>query len=233
MSKLIDLTGKRFGRLKVIEKCGVAKSGHALWLCECDCGNHHKITSNQLHSGSKSCGCLQRERASEAAKQRTGQPCSKRFAIGHEHYRLHQCYKDMLNRCYNINNKNYKNYGSRDIKVCDEWSHDFYAFRDWALENGYADNLTLDRIDVNGNYEPYNCRWVTVKVQNNNRSNNRIVSYKGETMTLHELSEKYDVAYKTLWARVNSGWSVSDAVETPIRRAVDGHYITPLSTRSF
>lgn len=233
MSKFIDLTGQRFGRLTVIEKCGVATSGHALWKCKCDCGNHHITTSNQLRGGSKSCGCLQRERASEAAKQRTGQNCSKKYAIGQEHYRLHQCYKDMLNRCYNKNNRSFARYGGRGIGVYVDWFNDFYAFRDWALDNGYANNLTLDRIDVNGNYVPDNCRWVTVKVQNNNRSNNRIVNYKGETMTLHELSEKHDIAYKTLWQRVNSGWSIAAAVETPVRRSVNGHYVTPVSARSF
>lgn len=231
MGKLIDLTGQRFGRLTVIERCGVATSGHALWECVCDCGNHHTTTSNQLHSGTKSCGCLQRERASEAAKQRAGQPTIKKYAIGHEHYRLHQCYKDMLNRCYNTNNKSYKNYGNRGIAVCDEWLNDFYSFKDWSLLNGYNDTLTLDRIDVNGNYEPSNCRWVTLKTQNNNRTNNRIVQYNGERMTLHELSEKYGIAYKTLWARVNSGWSVASAIETPIRRSVNGHYITTISAR--
>jgi hypothetical protein len=231
MSKFIDLTGQRFGRLKVIEKCGVAKSGHALWLCECDCGNYHTTTSNQLHSGTESCGCLQRERASEAAKQRAGQSCSKKYEIGHEYYRLHQCYKDMLNRCFKTNSKSYARYGGRGITVCEEWKNDFYTFRDWALLSGYTDLLTLDRIDVNGNYEPNNCRWVTIKIQNNNRSNNRIVTYNGETMTLHELSEKYGIAYKTLWGRVNSGWSISTAVETPIRRSVNGHYIKTLSAR--
>lgn len=217
MSKFIDLTGQRFGRLVVIERVGVAKSGHALWSCVCDCGNHHTTTSNQLHSGAKSCGCLQRERAAEAARSRKGVPSHKKHVIGQEHYRLHQCYKDMLNRCYNKNNRSFSRYGSRGIEVCSDWRKDFYLFRDWALKNGYSDNLTLDRIDVNGNYEPANCRWVTPKVQNNNRGNNRIVQYKGETMTLHELSEKCGIAYKTLWARVNYGWSISAAVETPLR----------------
>lgn len=217
MGKFIDLTGQKFGRLLVIERVGVAKSGHALWACVCDCGNHHTITSNQLHSGAKSCGCLQRERAAEVATKRKGVPYHKKRTIGQEHHRLHQCYKDMLNRCYNKNNRSFSRYGNRGIKVCDEWHNDFYSFRDWALKNGYSDTLTLDRIDVNGNYEPTNCRWVTPKVQNNNRGNNRMVQYKGETMTLHELSEKCGIAYKTLWARVNYGWSITAAVETPLR----------------
>lgn len=233
MGRLINLTGRKFGRLTVVEKCGISPSGHALWRCKCDCGNYHITTSNQLQCGTKSCGCLQRERASEAAKRKTGQPHTKKYVIGHKHYRLHQCYKDMLNRCYRTSNKSYKRYGYRGICVCAEWLNDFYSFRDWALANGYNDSLTLDRVDVNGNYEPNNCRWATPKMQNNNRSNNRIVNYKGETMTLHELSEKYDIGYKTLWARVNSGWSITAAVETPVRRSVNGHYSTSLSAGPF
>lgn len=233
MSKLIDLTGRKLGRLTVVERCGTAPSGHALWYCKCDCGNYHTITSNRLHSGTKSCGCLQRERSSVCAKERKGVSVRKRYAIGYEHHRLHQCYRDMLNRCYKPNNKRFERYGNRGIRVCSEWLNDFYSFRDWALANGYNDSLTLDRIDVNGNYEPNNCRWATSKMQNNNRANNRIVQYNGETMTLHELSEKYNVDYRTLWQRINLGWSIAAAVETPIRRSVNGHYTTSLSTGNF
>lgn len=233
MSKLIDLTGQRFGRLTVIERRGSAASGHALWHCKCDCGNYHTTTSNQLHSGTKSCGCLQRERASVCAKERKGVSARKRRAIGRDHQRLYQCYKDMLNRCYSPKNKRFDCYGNRGVGVCCEWLSDFNSFRVWALANGYNDSLTLDRIDVNGNYEPSNCRWATSKTQNNNRSNNRIVQYNGETMTLHELSEKHDIDYKTLWQRINLGWSVASAVETPIRRSVNGHYTTSLPTRNF
>jgi hypothetical protein len=217
MSKFIDMTGQRFGRLLVVEKNGVAKSGHALWLCKCDCGNSYIISSNQLKNGTQSCGCLQRERAAESAKNRTHLSYHKKLNIGKEFHRLHQCYKDMLNRCYKTNNKSYKRYGGRGIKVCDEWKNDFYLFKEWALSNGYADNLSIDRINVNGNYEPDNCRWITTKEQNNNRSNNRIVKYCGETLTLHELSERHDIAYKTLWSRIKAGWSVASAVETPTR----------------
>ncbi len=226
MSKLIDLTGKRFGRLFVIARNGTAQSGHALWICKCECGNTRVISSNQLISGTQSCGCLQREKAAEFAKNRTNIVQQPKRDIGKGCRRLHQAYKDMNNRCYNPNNKNYKSYGKRGITVCDEWKKDFYTFRDWAISHGYADDLTLDRKDVNGNYEPSNCRWTTVKEQNNNRRNNRIVTYNGETMTLHELSERYtNVPYRTLWARLNAGWSLADAVEQPIRRSINGRYI--------
>lgn len=234
MSKFIDLTGQRLGRLVVVERMGTAQSGHALWLCKCDCGTSHIASSNQLRCGTQSCGCLQKERAIFAAKKRKGVQYHKKYDIGKDNYRLHQCYKDMINRCYKVNNKNYKNYGFRGIKVCPEWLNDFYSFRDWALANGYADNLTLDRINVDKNYEPSNCRWASSKAQNNNRRNNVVVTYNGETMTLHELSERYpDVGYKTLWARINAGWSLHDAIETPVRKGfANGHYIKTLSAGS-
>ena len=90
-------------------------------------------------------------------------------------------------------------------------------FPENQFSNGYSDNLTLDRINVNGNYEPSNCRWVTIKEQNNNRTNNKIVHYGGETMTLHELSERSEISYKTIWSRIKAGWSVASAIETPVR----------------
>ena len=226
-----DLTGNRYGRLVVVRRQGNIGKQKA-WLCKCDCGNDHILTSNQLKSGTQSCGCLQKEKATEAAKKRLGSNIRKRYSIGEQNTRLRQCYKDMLHRCYKPNNKRYRNYGLRGIKVCDEWLSDFNSFRDWALSNGYSESLTLDRINVNQNYEPSNCRWASVKEQNNNKKTNVIVTYNGETMTLHELSEKYtDVSYKTLWARMNCGWNLQDALTTPVRRSVNGHYVTSIPTR--
>lgn len=227
MGKLIDLTGQKRGRLTVIERSGTAASGHALWLCKCDCGNTYVVSSNQLGSGTKSCGCLQRERASAVAsttnKSWVCAPRKNRIPIHLR--RLHQTYRDMRTRCENPNNKRYSLYGGRGISVCDEWKNSFAAFVDWAESSGYNDALTLDRVDTDGDYCPDNCRWATQKVQNNNRRNNHIVEYKGETMTLHELSDRYGIGYKVLWARVHAGWDINDAVERPIRRSVNGHYV--------
>lgn len=217
MTNSIDLTGQRFGKLIVTKRKGVAKSGHALWLCKCDCGNERIITSNRLHLGTMSCGCLQKERSSIVNKYVNRKGRKKREPIRLANKRLVQCYRDMRSRCENSNNKRYRIYGGRGITVCDEWRSSFAKFKEWAELNGYRDNLTLDRINVNGNYEPENCRWVDSKIQNNNRTNNRIVEYKNEIMTLHELSEKYNIAYKTLWKRLNMGWSLDDAINKPIR----------------
>ena len=232
MSKFIDLTGQKFGRLTVLAKEGVANSGHALWLCKCDCGSTKVVSSNQLRSGTQSCGCLQRENAAKAARKNAHNGYRKKNNIGKEYHRLHQSYKDMLNRCHSTKNRSYNQYGKRGITVCNEWKNSFDSFKKWSLDNGYDKKLTLDRINVNGNYEPNNCRWISVKEQNNNRRNNVVVTYNGETMTLHELSERYtDISYKTLWARLNKGWDLSSAIETPVRRSRNGRYIKTLSTR--
>ena len=221
MAKLVDLTGQRFGRLIVVERHETANSGHARWLCKCDCGNVTAVTSNQLRAkqgATKSCGCLQRERAICANSKKDHSNFNKRVSIGKEYQRLHRTWRDMINRCTNPNNKRYDVYGQRGISVCKEWLDSFLAFKQWAIVTGYTDELTLDRKDVNGDYEPSNCRWATLKEQNNNRSNNRIVEYKGESMTLHQLADRYGLNYKTLWCRVQYGWTITEAVETPIRR---------------
>lgn len=160
--KPIDLTGKRFGRLTVIEKTSIDTSKEVCWLCQCDCGNITKpIRSSDLRRGDAiSCGCFRKEFMSK-----------KQTVHGLENTRVYNIWNNMNYRCYNAKSNNYKYYGSRGITVCDEWRNSVKAFYDWAMSNGYSDDLTLDRIDVNGNYEPSNCRWVTMKVQNNNKRN--------------------------------------------------------------
>ena len=133
--------------------------------------------------------------------------------------RLYRIWKAMKTRCYNPNYPKYKNYAGKGIIICEEWKTDFAKFREWAIQNGYADNLTIDRINNNGNYEPSNCRWVTNKIQSNNRDSCRYITYKGETHTLTEWAEINGMSFAVLEARINRyNWSFEKAIQQSVRR---------------
>ena len=160
-----DLIGQRFGKLTVVDKLGKNYRRAMMWLCRCDCGAMTKATTTTLRNGHvRSCGCLR---------------IKDRQTVGGKPIRLYRIWKNMKKRCYNANTTDYLYYGARGITVCDEW-HDFSPFRAWALENGYTDELTLDRINNDGNYEPANCRWATWKEQAKHRRPNGSVIRNGK-----------------------------------------------------
>ena len=130
--------------------------------------------------------------------------------------RIYNTWAQMKARCYNPKHKAYKHYGGRGITACKEWIESFEAFYEWAISNSYASNLTIDRIDVNGNYEPSNCRWATAKEQANNTRFNRIIIFNGESMTLKQAAEKHNMSLETLSHRLKKGWGLEDALLKPI-----------------
>lgn len=209
-----DLTGMKFGRITVVEfshyyKC--KNSGkRAMWKCICDCGNERVIRGDVLTSGkSRSCGCLQKELASERMIKHSGYGT-----------RLYAVWDSVRQRCNNPNNKAYHNYGGRGIKMCEKWN-DFNKFREWAFNNGYDENAkhgecTLDRIDTNGMYAPDNCRWCTIKQQSNNKRDTIYLEWNGEIKTLSEWSEKTGIKYCTLWKRYSKGLSLNEILKEVI-----------------
>lgn len=158
-----DIAGQRFGSLTAIKPAYKEKQ-RLYWECKCDCGNIHYVTYGNLNSGNTvSCGCRKK-----AIQENMGN-VRKPIKHGSTKSRLYRIWGNMKTRCYNPNFPHYKYYGGRGIEICQDWLDDFSTFEKWALSNGYAENLTIDRIDNNGNYEPNNCRWVSMEIQNKNK----------------------------------------------------------------
>ena len=212
-------SGEKFGRLTVIKldhiekytnPTGKLSRNEEFYLCTCDCGNECIILKQSLKLGyTKSCGCLQKERTALVRLN------TKKHGL--KNTRLYNIFNGIKQRCYNKKDKHFKNYGNRGITMCEEWKNDFKVFYDWSTNNGYNDSLTIDRIDVNGNYEPNNCRWTTIKEQQRNRTNNRLITYNNETHCVGEWSEKLNLKGSTIYNRINSNWSVEKAFYKPIK----------------
>ena len=199
--KFIDLTGKKIGRLTIISL--KAKGKRTKWNCICDCGKEKIIDGQHLRSKKIiSCGCASIERISILNKTH-----------GQSNTRIYNIWCGMKTRCYDINCHTYSRYGNRGIKVCDEWKNDFQTFYNWAMANGYQDNLTIDRIDVNGNYEPSNCRWVDKYTQSNNTSRNVIIEFMGNYYSAKQLCTFLNINYKKFLYGYHKINNVDKAIE--------------------
>ena len=202
MPQFIDLTGKRFGKWTVLSRAD-NKGTETMWNCVCDCGCSRAVSGNNLRSGcSKSCGC-------------------SFLKHGKKGTRLYNIWGGMKARCYRKSHVWYKRYGGRGITVCDEWLNDFQAFHDWAMANGYEDNLTIDRIDNNKGYQPDNCRFVTQAQQVRNRCNSQKAVINGEEKSLYEWAEMYGLSYQTVYRRCERGWRGSDLIKT-VNKSANG-----------
>lgn len=211
MKRIVVKPGEKYNMLTFIRYTGCKRNGSEIWECRCDCGKTTYIKKTFVTSGhTKSCGCQKHKGYPKHGKCET---------------RIYNTHQKMKQRCYKEYEKEYHNYGGRGITVCDEWLGEdgFINFYNWAMANGYQDNLTLDRIDVNGNYEPDNCRWVDMVVQQNNRRNNYYITYKGKTKTLAEWSRELGISENALDNRLKK-WNIDDAFNTPVNSHI--HLLT-------
>lgn len=214
--KVQNLTGKRFGMLIVTERAEnvVTSGGNSLvaWKCRCDCGRETVVPAGRLRNGiTKSCGCQKHKSGKEHWNYKHGE-CGTR---------IYKIWEGIKKRCYTPSFKDYAIYGGKGIKMCNEWTGEngYENFREWALSHGYdekanSSDCTIDRIDVNGDYSPENCRWVNATQQANNRTTSRYITYHGETHTIAEWARILNVPYGRIQSRLYLGWSPEEIIET-------------------
>lgn len=207
--KYIDITGKTFCKLKVIERSVLRDDNAMKWVCECECGKRIITRGAALRSGhTKSCGCLTKMKRGKDGKiksthEMTATPTWNSWRM-------------MRRRCYEKTLFAYCFYGGKGISVCERWRESFENFLSDMGER--PDGLTLDRIDSSGNYEPSNCRWSTAKVQGNNKSSTKFITFNGETLCVNDWANRLDMTVQSLWYRLYKyHWSIEDALTTPIK----------------
>lgn len=208
-ASFIDISGNRYGRLVAINP--IRKNNGIYWVCKCDCGNTTEVLPQHLNRGLiRSCGCLRKDVSSKKNKKH-----------GMSKTRIYKEWKGIKERCLNKNNHAYKNYGGRGITICDEWlgENGFEYFCDWAMQNGYQDNLTIERKDVNGNYCPENCCWIPIGDQALNTRANVYLEYNGESKPIAQWAKEYGINYQVFHNRVrNLGWNMERALHEPVRQ---------------
>ena len=222
MGRFINLTGQKFAKLTVIgidhrseskrdENGKIKKGGLIYWKCRCDCGNETIVEGYHLRSGhTKSCGCGEKANREYLMQNFT----DKYKKHGMRRTRIYRTYCHMKGRCLNPTDPKYKDYGGRGIKICEEWlgENGFINFYNWAMANGYNDSLTIDRIEVDGNYEPSNCRWADLAIQANNKRRNLMYDLGGGMKSLAELCREYNKNYATVNARLKRGLTIEEAL---------------------
>lgn len=198
---VVRLNGQRFGLLTVIERAGSAE-GFALWKCRCDCGREIIVAGNKLRAGRKNC-CPSAEHKS-----------ARRISLTVEYKSEYQSWRKMRDRCNDPNHKAYLNYGGRGITVCDRWK----VFRDFMLDMGRKPHprYTIEREDVNGNYEPANCKWIARADQGRNKRNSVFVTYNGKRILLIDLVEDLGLSRSTVYGRLKGGWTLAQAIALPL-----------------
>lgn len=211
MAEAFDLTGQRFGRLTALHRDTDNKGKDSKWICRCDCGNVVSVYTHNLTRGkSTSCGCYRNELTKERMTT---------HGLSHKEHRLYRVWDSMRQRCGNPKDSAYKNYGGRGIRVCDEWEDNFLSFRTWAISNGYNDSLTIERINVDDDYCPENCKWIPFSEQTSNRRKTKYITVDGVTHTVHEWAEIKGINPLTIYSRIYSKhWDERDAVTRPVRR---------------
>lgn len=204
MSRALDQVGTTFGRLTVLERAENDRHKNSMWVCQCTCGVVKTIRGSHLTGGNtRSCGCLDREVVARNA-----------IKHGMRYTRIYNIWRKMKERCLNPNADNYRYYGARGVKVCDEWMS-FEGFYEWVKTSGYRDDLTIDRINVFDNYCPGNCRWATMREQNNNTTRNHTITIGKETRTIQGWADEMGINRSTILSRLQNGWSPEDAVLMP------------------
>ena len=223
MKKPVLNVGDRFGKLVVIKldhykpyntKTKVKSKTYNVinyqqyYLCKCDCGNECIVRKDSLlNKNTQSCSCMQKEAIREINKKYC-------FIDSRSKTRLYSEYLGIKRRCYNKNEPSYKYYCNRGIKVCEEWKNDFMSFYNWAINNGYKENLSIDRINVNGNYEPSNCRWVDLKTQQYNKTNTLYFN----NYTIKDIMQRTGLKYHTIYRRIKQGYDINAVMNTNLHK---------------
>jgi hypothetical protein len=207
MGKALDLAGQRYGMLSVISKTEKRNAaGNIIWKCRCDCGNEVEVCTLHLKDGhTQSCGCLGHKKRLEA---------NTKHRLYHE--RIYKIWQGMKSRCQSKGTPNYQHYGAKGVTVCDAWQ-DFIPFYEWAMANGYSDDLSIDRINVYGNYEPSNCRWADRETQDNNRTDSHFITCNGKTQTITQWSRETGISYSAIsWRLKSPYWTVEQALSKAV-----------------